>query len=134
MTAWDDRLTCTNLWNLAEWRQRLCPRLVLHRQLLDDIRMLRCDVVSFPRIRLEIEQLPVVLLILLVQPPIVPANCDQVSAYRVVGLTVKLKQVFVSVTGPLACQIRKQVHAITVLGNRLDSQRRDRGIEVKICN
>ena len=59
--------------------------------MLDDVRVLRREVGFFSGIRLEIEQLPPVLFVLPVKPPVLPADCDQVSANRIIRLVVEPK-------------------------------------------
>ena len=61
MPTGNDRRAATDLWNLPQWCQGRCPRLVLRRQLPRDVRVLCGDVRLLLRIRPEIEQLPRVL-------------------------------------------------------------------------
>ena len=75
-----DQRTSAYLWNLLERCQRVCPRGVFRRHLLHDRRMLRGYVAFFLWIRSKVKQLPRVFFIFLVQPPVLPADGDQVTS------------------------------------------------------
>ena len=69
--------------------------------------MFRREVAFFPGIRFEIEQLPRVLLVFLVEPPVLPADGDQVSADRVSWFIVEPEQILMRIAGSLAPQVGK---------------------------
>ena len=81
--------------DLAQRSEGLGPARVLGRELLDDPGVFCSDIALFLGVGLEIEQMPIILGVLFVEPPILPTHRNQVSSFGVPGFVVQPEKILV---------------------------------------
>ena len=69
--------------NLSERSESLCPSRMLGSHLFDDLWMLCSEVRLLLRVFLQVEQLPRVFVVLLIESPVLPPDSDQVTALSI---------------------------------------------------